>query len=360
MKRSAVAVFMACIVLYSNIYAINKEPASNTVASEVGSISNSDDIYAAPSYNKLLPIPDWNRYSGDSAASVSQWFRWWKYLRIKKPILMHWIDGLRLRIYPTNEVCRALFVRGIYDPNVAVAINTILPESGVLIDVGANMGYLSLLATKKIGEDGKIFAIEPSSRDFLRLVDNINLNHLNEIISAYKLAITDNDQQVEITIASDERNGLNTIGSEFSVKGVEKIATEKVDAVTIDKFVDAEKIKKIDVLKLDIEGSETRALHGAKESIMKFRPALILGINKAALASCNTSPKEIASCLKELRYIAYKLYDDSKSFKFIPVEDLEKASANVIFCFHESIVPPTLPQPERLSWTQEVSRFFQN
>ena len=94
----------------------------------------------APSYDHLVPVPEWNRYSGDSAGSLKEWVRWWKYLRMKTPIVMKWIDDFVVRIYPDNEIFRAIFVKGIYDPNSMVVISSLLPKDGVFIDVGASFG----------------------------------------------------------------------------------------------------------------------------------------------------------------------------------------------------------------------------
>lgn len=312
----------------------------------------------APSYNELAPVVGWNRQSGDAARSIKQWGRWLKYLRLKKPVVMPWIDGLVLRIYPKNEVFRALFVQGMYDPNLNVVIDALLPKNGVFIDAGANMGYFSLLAARKVGTEGRIFAVEPSSRDFIRLVDNVNINELHEIISCYKLAFSDSAGTAEIIIANDERSGLNTLGIDFSTKGIEKVDTEKVEKITIDDFVEREEIKNVDVIKLDIEGSEFAALSGAKNTVQKYRPAIMLGINKGAMSSCGVTFEQISRWLKEMNYVAYKLIQDDTEYCLEKVDDLSKAGVNVVFCLHDSVVPPELPQPEKISMWRKVCDFF--
>lgn len=312
----------------------------------------------APAYNKLEPVIGWNRQSGDAARSIKQWGRWLKYLQLKKPVVMPWIDGLVLRIYPKNEVFRALFVRGMYDPNLNVVIDALLPKNGVFIDAGANMGYFSLLAARKVGNDGRIFAVEPSSRDFIRLVDNVNINGLHEIISCYKLAFSDLAGMAEIIIANDERSGLNTLGTDFSTKGIEKVDTEKVEKITIDDFVEQEEIKNVDVIKLDIEGSEFAALSGAKSTVQKYRPAIMLGINKGAMESCGVTFEKISQWLNEMNYVAYKLLQSDDKYCLEKVDDLSKARVNVVFCLHNSVVPPELPQPEKISVWRKVCDFF--
>lgn len=306
------------------------------------------------SYNKLEPVIGWTRTSGDSARTVKQWLRWMKYLRMKKPEIMKWLDGLVLRIYPKNEVFRALYVRGIYDPNTSVVIDALLPKNGVFIDAGANMGYSSLLASRKVGSEGRILAIEPSSRDFIRLVDNVNINELHDVISCYKIAFSDQNGKADIMIASDERSGLNTLGTEFATKGIEKVGTESVEKITIDEFVEKENVKTVDVIKLDIEGSEFAALSGAKNTVQKHRPALIVGVKKGALKACGASIEELDQWLKNMKYIPYELVQNSENFRLEPVEDLAKSEATIVFCLHNSVVPPQLPQPEQKSFMEST------
>lgn len=348
--------FLALSLLISNNVSADDD---NSVATESVASSESNEnneSVEAPNYDRLLPIIGWNRYSGDSAHTLREWKRWWTYLRMEKTTSMKWIDGLRLQIYPRNEVFRALYVRGIYDPNLIVAINSLLPSKGVFIDVGANMGYCSLLMSKAVGEDGRVFAIEPSERDFLRLVDNVNMNQLKNV-SVYRLAVTDKIGKVDISIASEERSALNTLGTEFSNKGIEKVKTETVESVTLDEFVARENIARVDVIKMDIEGSEVKALKGAVNTIEKYRPTIFLGLNENSLKANGTSVKEFEKVLADLRYKIYDLIE-TPFFAFKEVKDLKHVKGKFIVCLHESFIPPVLPQAKKESWGDLVKEFF--
>ncbi|MBR1734328.1 MAG: FkbM family methyltransferase [Alphaproteobacteria bacterium] len=316
------------------------------------------DADAPAVYTHLVPITGWSRYSGDSAMSLSGWGRWWTYLNMKTPVLMNWIDGLIVRIYPDNEIFRSIYVNGIYDPNSIVAINTLLPKDGIFIDVGASFGLFSLLATKSVGANGHIYAIEPSYRDYSRLVDNININNLGNSISSYRLAISNTSETVLLNIATEERSALNTLGKEFSFKGIEKISQESVDAIALDDFVIANQIKHVDVIKLDIEGSELKALQGALKTIEKFHPAIMLGVNSNALKAAGTDHDEIQKIISEINYKAYKLVDEDDNLKFELIPDLTKESAKIVFCLPADVVPPKLPQPKHSNLIEHIKDFF--
>ena len=363
LKCSCFALVFTSFAMSSSVEVFAAENAAEVdygINSDVDSDSKSLDIdgevVSAPSYNKLIPLVGWNRYSGDTAFSVGEWKRWWQYISLKKPAVMKWMDGLCLRIYPKNEVFRSLFVKGIYDPNLIVVINALLPAKGVFLDIGSNMGYCSLLMSKAVGEDGKVFAIEPSERDFLRLVDNVNLNRLSNV-NVYRLAVSDKIGKVSISIAPEERSALNTLGTEFSNKGIEKVQTEEVDSVTLDAFVEEEELSRIDVIKMDIEGSELKALNGAKDTIEQYRPALIVGINENSLNASNASVEEIEETLKKLRYKMYYLIE-KPFFALKETTSLKQVKSNRIICLHESFIPPVLPQPKKEGFLEKVENFF--
>ncbi len=336
---------------------------SDRISGEFENDMHYENVVESPAYDKLLPIIGWNRYSGDTAVTINEWKRWWKYLLLEKSksegtktVIMDWINGLRLRIYPGNEVFRSIFVRGIYDPNLVTVIKALLPTDGVFIDVGANMGYCSLLMSRTVGEDGKIFAIEPSERDFLRLVDNVSLNKLSNV-GVYRLAISDGYGRVKVSIAPEERSSLNTLGTAFSNKGIEELRSEEVIATTLDRFTEQEGIDRIDVIKMDIEGSEFKALRGAKESIERYRPTLIVGVNKNSLNANGSSIEDVVSTLKEFRY---KIYYPSENpiFALKEVTGLKQIKGSWVVCMHESFVPPILPQPKKKKILEKIRDFF--
>lgn len=366
LKCSCFALVFASFAMSSSVEVFASENEANTeefsmeVDPQTDPDSKSLDIdekaVSAPSYNKLIPIVGWNRYSGDTAFSIGEWKRWWQYISLKKPVVMEWIGGLCLRIYPKNEVFRSLFVKGIYDPNLIVVINALLPAKGVFLDIGSNMGYCSLLMSKAVGEDGRIFAIEPSERDFLRLVDNVNLNRLGNV-NVHRLAVSDKIGKVTISIAPEERSALNTLGTEFSNRGIEKVQTEEVDSTTLDAFVEEEELDRIDVIKMDIEGSELKALNGARDAIEQHRPALIVGINENSLRASNASVEEIEKTLKELRYKMYYLIE-KPFFALKETTTLKQVKNDWVICLHESFIPPVLPQPKKEGFLEKVEDFF--
>lgn len=316
--------------------------------------------FDAPSYDQLSFVSGWDRYSGDSASTLRQWVRWWQYLRLKTPTVMRWIDGFVLRVYPDNEIFRALFIKGIYDPNSMMVVKSMLPEGGVFIDVGASFGYFSIVATDAVGPNGRVIAIEPSSRDYARLVDNVLINNLGNVVTTHRIALSDKKGSALLSIATEERSALNTLGDEFSFKGVDRIDKEEIETISLDEFLETNPVDRVDFIKLDIEGSELKALLGARKTIERFKPALMLGVNENALRASGTDHDKIQMTLTDMKYRAYKLVENEKTGQFFLelIPDLTKESAKIVFCFPEEVNPPELPKVNVRSFMDRVKDFF--
>lgn len=314
------------------------------------------DVDCGPGLDEVYPVQDWNRCMGDTALNLTQWKRWWKYLKIENPVVMNWVDNLKVKIYPNNEVFRSLYVNGMYDPNMLVIAKSLLKEGDTIIDVGSNCGYLTLPLCKEVGKNGTIIAIEPSSRDYKRLVENVELNGIEHIVKTIQMAIGDRIGQKTMMIASEERSNVNTLGDKFAFQGIEKQKTEDVNVTTIDNIVSSENLSRVDAIKLDVEGSEIRCLEGAKSTIQKFKPALIIRINKDAFVNNQRSVDKLESLLKEY---GYQIFDIKwNPFSFEQIADLSNVRSTIVVCLPNGQTAPQLPQPPSKNAIEKVEAFF--
>lgn len=315
-----------------------------------------DGVVSAPAYNQVTPNSEWDRCVPDSATSITEWKRWWQYLFLKEPTKMAWINGLKIWIYPKNEICRSMYVRGMYDPNMAVFVQSFLPKGGVFLDVGANMGYFSLIAAK-FDDTCRVIAIEPSSRDYKRLVQNVELNVLGNVVKPVMIAVGDRLGKKTIQIAPEEKSGLNTLGVGFAYKGITKESVEEVNVTTIDSIVNGEALERVDVIKLDIEGSEVRALEGAKETINSYRPVVIVGVNSDALVESKRSIRDLENILAELNYDMYKR--NTEEFGLKKIDSLVGIKGEVVVCLpKEKTEIPQFPKEIKRTFVQKICDFF--
>jgi FkbM family methyltransferase len=153
-----------------------------------------------------------------------------------------------------------------------------------LVDVGANEGLFTLVAALRVGDSGRILALEPSSREFEHLRKNIDLNGLKNV-EPLRLALYNHSGHGKLACAEFGHEGLNAIGERIANTGVAVTGSETVELETLDALVAARGVDRLDFIKIDAEGSEARILEGALGTINRFQPVILLEIEPENLAA---------------------------------------------------------------------------
>ncbi len=146
-----------------------------------------------------------------------------------------------------------------------------LEKGDVVVDAGANIGMFSILASKKVGPGGKVFAFEPIQETSEVLKQNIEVNScLNTKIAQYALA--DSNQKVKFFV--DKNRLVKSSKLETRIHTYTDI--EEVDQITLDSYVEKNDIKDINFIKADIEGAERDFIKGAEMVLKRFKPKLAI------------------------------------------------------------------------------------
>lgn len=134
----------------------------------------------------------------------------------------------------------------------------------IVIDVGAHMGFFIL---KTVRDVKKVIAVEPDPTNFEFLGLNIRLNKLEDKVLLYNLAFGEKDGEIYL-----DRSGYGF--------GRSKITTSKADCLvemrTVDSFMEEIRLRQVDLIKIDTEGSELEILKGARKTLQKHRPDLLI------------------------------------------------------------------------------------
>lgn len=188
-------------------------------------------------------------------------------------------------------------------------------EKPVIIDVGANVGYISL-PLSKIYPNSKIYSYEADSRVFQRLVKNLELNSDITNVFPYELALQDknissiNFYQRDLLDGDFKINlGLSTL-SDISLGKVKK---NSVSASTIDNEVKKLNIKHVDFIKIDVEGNEIKVLEGAIETLNAFNPIIQYEFSRAIdKLQCFNNSIQCFNFLSDLGYLQYELLNENE------------------------------------------------
>lgn len=186
---------------------------------------------------------------------------------------------------------------GEYQPEVSRALVDSLPVGGVCVDVGANVGYMTMLAARKVGPAGRVVAIEPSPASFERLQEHLSRNSISSV-TAIRAGCLDTPSRLPLFIASDLNPGKTSLSPANAHSGSKVLV--RVD--TLDALLDGVHLSRLDVIKIDVEGAELGVLGGATETLRRFRPTVICELSDVLLREFGTQPEDVLSFLAAMGY----------------------------------------------------------
>jgi FkbM family methyltransferase len=202
-------------------------------------------------------------------------------------------QGLRWRLNPSDFVQKHLFWLGEYEYHDLNILSRWSHPSAVVLDVGANFGYYSLSLASGLNGEGHVYAFEPCKPTFSRLQQNIALNSLQSKITAVRSGLSDSPG-VAFLHLDPSNSGAATLSHEAE--------GETISLDTLDNFCDVRKVRKVDLIKIDVEGHELQVLNGGKKVLSSQRPVIMIEFNSAALGRAGQSVEKLASVLRGLEY----------------------------------------------------------
>jgi FkbM family methyltransferase len=248
---------------------------------------------------------------------------------IDTPIAFRWYDGLRVHLYLGNDLSLCLYVLGAFEPNEFVFLKRVLEPGMVVLDGGANEGLFTMYAARRVAPEGAVLAVEPSTREFERLEANISLNRL-ENVRTFKAALGSRGGEAVLAVAYKRHAGMNAIEVRAPGERLPAWTTSKeaVSVERIDELVARSGVQRLDLVKLDIEGSEVDAIHGASTTISEFRPLLLLEAEETRLRSQGRTKDDLVSALEGFGYELWVF--DTASAQLRPAELPREPEGNAI------------------------------
>lgn len=176
--------------------------------------------------------------------------------------------GSKMLCDPNDLIDERIFLFGVWEPDCSHYISEHLKSGEAFVDVGANIGYVSLLASKLVGPTGKVISIEASPAIYSILRKNIDINCATNVRLINKAAYDKNDV---LTLYKGPRTNRGTTSTSPGEEATEvecKVAAEPIDAM-----LTSDELSKISFIKIDIEGGEMSILRRLLRTLDAF-PAL--------------------------------------------------------------------------------------
>ncbi len=161
------------------------------------------------------------------------------------------------------------YALGTTEPEEQQALKSLLKEGDVFWNVGANIGFVAMLAARRVGASGEVVAFEPIERIADAARRNLQMNAMQDRSHVIATAVSDHVGQIDFFVGT--HSGLNSMVQDQQADGVRvTVATTTLDSVA------QKRARMPNVISIDVEGAEILVFNGAREVIRKARPAILL------------------------------------------------------------------------------------
>jgi FkbM family methyltransferase len=219
--------------------------------------------------------------------------------------------GRKIAYSPNTDIGKALFFSGEFEKKEIELCNRFIKNDSVVLDIGANIGLHSI-SFSRLAPGGLVISFEPSKDTFSLLLNNIQ--GINNILPL-NIGVSDKTQVAEFYVASD--NAYSSLKDTGRKEIREKIS---VLCMSLDDLLPKLALKRIDFVKIDVEGFEQKVLEGMKLIIDKFNPVIFCEIYKGT--DSNEDPEATVKYLINKGYKAF-VYDGVNLTSFVKHDDTQ-------------------------------------
>lgn len=220
--------------------------------------------------------------------------------------------GYDLWLNDTGYIDKQIITKGEFEPTTTRAIERFVKEGDVVIDVGANIGYYTVLFSKLVGGTGKVIAFEPTRHFGKVLRKNIETNSLSNV-EVVDFGLSNKTQDLLIDIGPSSATLHSPVGFDAI------ISHEKISLTTLNDFVKQTNPEKIDFIKVDIDGHEPLFFDGAWVALERYSPIVIFEVSHLHYLEAGVA--------------AWDFYDQvsSKGYRFYYEEDFTEITSREDF-----------------------------
>jgi FkbM family methyltransferase len=215
-----------------------------------------------------------------------------------------WGDDLYLS--PFYHIDRSIIAFGTYDPDLHGFIQEYIHAGMVCLDVGANIGEITLHMARCVGPRGSVIAFEPAPPLLERLKRHITKSPYQKNIIVEPIALSNITGNMKFFYANfdKENQGMGSLVSQNN-DVVTRIAD--IEVKKLDDYVAENKIDRIDFIKVDIQGAEPLFLDGASKTIHRFQPDILMEVSPSDLVSIGSNSQDIVHRIEDFGYRVFEI-----------------------------------------------------
>ncbi len=248
--------------------------------------------------------------------SVSAYKVLYRHLR-PKGIVLAKIQDHKMYIDPQDlGIARNLLTHGVWERHLTDLFKSLVKKGMVVVDVGAHIGYYTLLAAHLVGEEGKVFAFEPAPANLVLLCRSIEANGFKNVTPVQK-AVSNKRGIAKLFLSSESSGDHRMYNSHPAANFVE------VETITLDEYFE-DRDGRIDVIKVDAEGAEMAILQGMSR-LLASNPNLIFITEflPRAIRAFGHSPREYVKRIAEYGFKIDRVIEETGKIQFLGSDNLD-------------------------------------
>ena len=203
-------------------------------------------------------------------------------------------------------VVNSIMWTGSYEPVSLSIWSRLAGHANLVFDIGAYSGVYGMAAARK-NSNCTVMCIEPLDMNFSRIRENIILNAFNNV-SILPIAVSNTEGEININLYSDRKDFL---APESSIKIIDRIpvSMKKVQSISIDALVQLNSIRKVDLVKIDVNAAELEVVEGMRKTIETSRPDLLIAVPNNEIA------KRLTEIFNKVGYNYFEIKEDSGNIR---------------------------------------------
>ena len=210
-------------------------------------------------------------------------------------------DYAKINLYKDSVLSRLIWNK--FEKDETDYMCKVLKKGDVFIDVGSNIGLFSLIASKIVGDKGKVICFEPSPLTYTRLKENVTINNFNNL-DVRNLGLSDSIGELTFYVSNNGYDAWNS----FSPSADNKLELSiKVPVSTLDFELNEIDKSKIKLVKIDVEGWEKFVLQGAKDFLINFNPIVMVEFTEQNTFNSGYPVHDIYDIMNSYGYTWYRL-----------------------------------------------------
>jgi FkbM family methyltransferase len=228
----------------------------------------------------------------------------------------------------TNDSLNLSMTR-VYEPGTTSLVEKYVKKGDMVLDIGANIGYYTLLFAKLVGEEGRVFAFEPDVDNFILLRKNVELNGYKNVLIEQK-AVSDRNERINLYL-SQNNAGVRRI---FKLNDDKcKYKTDRIDEVNAIRLDDYFKnySNRIDFIKIDVEGAEWAVVRGMQKLLCLNKGVkVVTEFWPMGLINFGVKPVSYLKFFLDLGFNLYNIKQQEKSVEKVNIDEILMAYPDYI------------------------------